>query len=86
MAWGYHLEHDIDVSTDRIAMHKLKVEVERAKIALSNLTQTYLEIESFSNGKEYSRLITQDYLAGIQEDLLQRSLEIVDQAFKGNPF
>ncbi|EON99355.1 putative glucose-regulated protein [Phaeoacremonium minimum UCRPA7] len=82
LAWGYHLEHDIDVSTDRIAMHKLKVEVERAKIALSNLTQTYLEIESFSNGKEYSRLITQDYLAGIQEDLLQRSLEIVDQAFK----
>ena len=64
-------------------MHRLKLEVEKAKIALSNQTQARLEIESFFNGEDFSKLLTRAAFEDIQEDILKGSLELIDQVLKG---
>lgn len=79
----YSQKHNVDVRADKTAINKLKVKVEQAKIALSNQTHANIEVESFFNDEVFSWLLTREYSEKMQEELLLKSMKLVDQVFKG---
>merc|ERR1712070_291766 len=66
-----------DMQKDKIAMQKLRREVERAKRALSATHQARLEIEALYEGHDFSETLTRANFEEINNDLFKRTLEPV---------
>ena len=79
-------ESGIDLSKDRMAMQRLKEAAEKAKIELSQLMETEINLPfvtaDASGPKHMALKLTRARLEQLMEDLLQRSVEPVKQALK----
>jgi len=68
-----------DASNDKKAIQKLRLEVERAKRALSNTHQQRLEIEGFFDGADLSETITRAKFEELCMDLFKKTLGPVEK-------
>jgi len=71
-----------DASKDKRSVGKLKREVERAKRALSTVTQAKIEIESFFNGQDFAETLTRARFEEINMDLFKKTLGPVKQVLE----
>jgi len=70
-------EHKVDVSKDKRALQKLRREVERVKRALSSQHQARLEIESLTQGIDFSETLTRARFEELNIDLFKKTLKPV---------
>jgi heat shock protein 5 len=78
----YKRKNDVDVSSNKRAMGKLRREVEKAKRTLSSQMSTKIEIESFENGNDFSETLTRAKFEEINMDLFRKTLKPVEQVLK----
>ncbi|KAG5272308.1 hypothetical protein AALO_G00164010 [Alosa alosa] len=71
-----------DVHKDNRAVQKLRWEVERAKRILSVDYQTRIEIESFSEGDDFSETLTRTKFENLNMDLFRSILKPVQKALE----
>ncbi|WFD38432.1 ATPase with role in protein import into the ER [Malassezia japonica] len=73
---------ELDASSNKRSVGKLKREVERAKRTLSSQMSTKIEIESFFDGKDLSETLTRAKFEELNADLFRRTLKPVEQVLK----
>lgn len=82
----FKAENGIDLRTDRAALQRLRVESERAKIELSTVTQTELNLPFItadaSGPKHLSLTLTRAKMEQLVQDLIDRTREPSVQAMK----
>merc|ERR1712046_423197 len=64
----------LDLSTDKRALQKLRKEVERVKRSLSSQHQARVEIESLSDGEDFSETLTRARFEELNIDLFKKTL------------
>ncbi|MBQ9242164.1 MAG: molecular chaperone DnaK [Proteobacteria bacterium] len=74
-------EHDVDLREDPMAMQRLKMEAEKAKCALSELTTTEINLPFIQNSSDGVALhlnatLTRDEFENLVIDLIKRTLKI----------
>ncbi len=79
----FNKKHNVDVTTDKKAIGKLKREAEKAKRTLSSQMSTRIEIESFFDGKDFSETLTRAKFEELNLDLFKKTLKPVEQVLKG---
>ena len=67
-------KHTKDVSNDKKAVQKLRREAERAKRSLSNQHQVRVEIESLSDGIDFSEPLTRARFEELNNDLFLKTM------------
>merc|ERR1711935_624400 len=72
-------KEQVDVSSDKRAMQKLRREVERVKRALSSQHQARVEIESLMDGVDMSETLTRARFEELNMDLFKKTLGPVGQ-------
>jgi len=75
-------KHGVSIANDKIALQKLRKEVERVKRTLSTQQQARLEIESLVSGFDFSETLTRARFEEINADLFKSTLAPVKQALK----
>jgi len=65
---------DIDITSDKKALQKLRKEVERVKRALSSQQQARLEIEDLAEGFDLSETLTRARFEELNNDLFKKTL------------
>jgi len=79
-------ESGIDLSSDRMAIQRIREAAERAKIALSSSLQTDINLPFLtadaSGPKHFSTILTRSQLEKITEPLIQKTVEPVRKALK----
>ncbi len=79
-------DQGIDLRQDRMALQRLKEAAEKAKVELSSVMQTEINLPfvtaDASGPKHLSLTLTRSKLEQLTEDLLQRTVGTVDQALK----
>ena len=78
----YKRKTDVDVSSNKRAMGKLRREVEKAKRTLSSQMSTKIEIESFEGGNDFSETLTRAKFEELNMDLFRKTLKPVEQVLK----
>lgn len=81
---GFQAEHGIDLRQDRMAMQRLRDAAEKAKIDLSELSATDINLPFvYSKGRSDSlhlqRLLTRETLVGLVDDLILKTIGICEQ-------
>ena len=71
-----------DVRSDLKALGKLKREVEKAKRALSQMTQVKIEMENFMDGIDFSETLTRAKFEELNLDLFKKTLVPVEAVLK----
>mmetsp|Transcript_2931 Transcript_2931/g.4310 ORF Transcript_2931/g.4310 Transcript_2931/m.4310 type:complete len:656 (-) Transcript_2931:392-2359(-) len=71
-----------DISTDKRAVQKLRREVERVKRALSTQHQARLEIESLTEGLDFSETLTRARFEELNIDLFKKTLAPVTKVLE----
>jgi L1 cell adhesion molecule like protein len=70
-------EKDIDISLNNKALRTLKTECENVKIALSEINDINLEIDSLAEGEDFEQIITKDILNDLCNNLFEKCLQIL---------
>ncbi|RLN89475.1 hypothetical protein BBJ28_00026360, partial [Nothophytophthora sp. Chile5] len=73
---------NLDVASDKRALQKLHLEVERAKRALSTQPQVRLEIEALLDGEDVTESLSRDQFEKLNEDLFQKILGPVEKVLE----
>ncbi|RLN86692.1 hypothetical protein BBJ28_00013385, partial [Nothophytophthora sp. Chile5] len=73
---------NLDVASDKRALQKLRLEVERAKRALSTQPQVRLEIEALVDGEDVTESLSRGQFEKLNEDLFQKTLGPVEKVLK----
>merc|ERR1712187_895184 len=73
---------NINISSDKRALQKLRKEVERVKRALSSQQQARLEIENLADGIDLSETLTRARFEELNNDLFKKTLDPVSQVLK----
>ena len=71
----FNKKHKIDIRTDERAMARLRRESEKAKRTLSSASQVKIEIESLTQGIDFSETLTKARFEDINNDLFRKTLE-----------
>ncbi len=86
LAERFMREHDIDLRQDRTALQKLKNAAEKAKIELSEVTETRIYIpaivETMEGKLDLDYTITRNYFGQMVHDLIQRTFKVCDEALQ----
>ncbi len=82
MIQGFSRRTDRDASRDRVAVARLKKACEQAKIDLSEMDQTLIEIPEFFDGIDLKSNFTRDEFNSLNMPLFQRTLDTVMQVLK----
>ncbi|EPX74268.1 heat shock protein [Schizosaccharomyces octosporus yFS286] len=72
----------IDISEDPRALRRLRSACERAKRALSSVTQTTIEVDSLSNGVDFSSSITRARFEDINATTFKKTIDPVEKVLK----
>jgi molecular chaperone DnaK len=71
-------EHGVDLSWDRVAIQRIRDAAEEAKIRLSTVTDTKIEVPYIANGEngalDVNKLLTREHLEQLTDDLVSRTL------------
>ncbi|KAG9113675.1 ATPase with role in protein import into the ER [Ceratobasidium sp. 392] len=78
----YKKKTGTDVLKNQRALSKLKKEVEKAKRTLSSQMLTKLEIESFENSNDFSKMLTCAKFEELNMDLFRKTMKPVEQVLK----
>lgn len=78
----FRRKHKKDISEDARAVRRLRSACERAKRALSSLTQTTLEVDALFGGVDYQATITRAKFEEINGQLFQSTIDPVRQVLK----
>lgn len=78
----YKRKNDVDVTSNKRAMGKLRREVEKAKRTLSSQMSTKIEIEAFENGNDLSETLTRAKFEELNIDLFRKTMKPVEQVLK----
>ena len=76
---AFKKKHNKDLATDKVAIQKLKKEVENAKRTLSSDHQVTIEIEAIIDGIDFSEQITRAKFEDLNSDLFKETLKPVKQ-------
>ena len=74
--------NNVDISSNKRALQKLRKEVERAKRALSSQQQARLEIEDLADGFDFSETLTRARFEELNIDLFKKTVGTVERALK----
>ena len=76
-------EHGVDLSWDRVAIQRIRDAAEEAKIRLSTVTDTKIEVPYIANGEsgalDVNKLLTRAHLEQLTEDLVARTLDTCER-------
>lgn len=75
-------KHKVDLTTNVKALRRIKTMSERAKHALSGLTQTVIEIDSIHEGKDLNVTLSRAKFESLCLDIFQSTIEPVDRVLK----
>lgn len=75
-------KYDVDVSKNNKALGKLKREVEKAKRTLSSQKSTRIEIDSLTEGIDFSETLTRAKFEELNLDLFKKTLKPVESVLK----
>ncbi|KAJ3277873.1 ATPase with role in protein import into the ER, partial [Blyttiomyces sp. JEL0837] len=64
------------------AMNKLKLEVEKAKVALSGQSSVKVQIDSFHDGDDFNEILTRKQFEKLNIDLFEKTLDYVEKALQ----
>ena len=78
----YKRKTDVDVTSNKRAMGKLRREVEKAKRTLSSQMSTKIEIEAFEGGNDFSETLTRAKFEELNMDLFRKTMKPVEQVLK----
>ncbi|CAB9530078.1 Heat shock 70 kDa protein (Fragment) [Seminavis robusta] len=73
---------NVDISDNKLALQKLRKEVERVKRALSSQQQARLEIDDLANGYDFSETLTRARFEELNHDLFKKTLAPVKQVLE----
>ncbi|KAK0528373.1 ATPase with role in protein import into the ER [Tilletia horrida] len=73
---------ELDASSNKRSVGKLKREVERAKRTLSSQMSVKIEIEAFFDGKDLSETLTRAKFEELNMDLFRKTMKPVEQVIK----
>ena len=86
MQWvlqGFLEEHGVDLSWDRVAIQRIRDAAEEAKIRLSTVTDTAIEVPYIANGEDgaldVNKVLTRDGLEELTSDLVGRTLDTCER-------
>ncbi|MGH8947133.1 MAG: molecular chaperone DnaK, partial [Acidimicrobiia bacterium] len=83
---GFKNDHGVDLSKDRMAMQRLKEAAEKAKIELSSVAETEINLPFITATNEgplhLQRKLTRSEFQKLTEDLLERTKRPFEQAIK----
>jgi len=68
-------KHKKDLSSDKKAFHKLKQAAEKAKISLSSVKETVVEVEGLVDGIDLVETLTRAKFEELNKDLFRKTLE-----------
>jgi len=74
--------HGVSIENDKLALQKLRKEVERVKRTLSTQQQARLEIDDLVSGFDFSETLTRARFEEINNDLFSQTMGPVAQALK----
>ncbi len=77
-------ENDIDISLNKNALRRLKVECEKVKKALSQLSETAFDIDSFAEGEDFNYTISQNSFNQICKNLFERCILILKETLNNS--
>ncbi|CCE88401.1 Piso0_001906 [Millerozyma farinosa CBS 7064] len=75
-------KHNIDISNNAKAISKLKREAEKAKRTLSSQMSTRIEIDSFTDGIDFSETLSRAKFEELNIDSFKKTLKPVEQVLK----
>ncbi|MBW0460426.1 hypothetical protein O181_000141 [Austropuccinia psidii MF-1] len=75
-------KENIDITGDARALRRLRSACERAKRTLSSVTQTTVEVDSLSGGKDFSAPISRARFEEINAQIFRSTLDPVDKVLK----
>jgi len=75
-------KHNKDISKDKSSIQKLQREIEKTKRVLSNAHETKIEIESLSDGLDFSEDFTRARFEELNSDLFDSTLKQVQTAIE----
>jgi heat shock protein 5 len=73
---------DVDLSKNQRALAKLRREVEKAKRALSSVHQVKVEVESLTDGEDFSETLTRARFEDLNNDLFKKTLGPLNDVLK----
>ena len=73
---------NVDISGDKLALQKLRKEVERVKRALSSQQQARLDIDDLAPGYSFSDTLTRARFEELNNDLFKKTLRPVDMVLE----
>jgi L1 cell adhesion molecule like protein len=78
----FRRKHNKDISGNKKAVRRLRVDCEKAKRVLSACTKTLIEIDSLFDGHDFNTSITRTTFEEICADLFSRTLKPVEKALQ----
>jgi len=79
---GFKKATGLDASSDKRALQKLRLEVERAKRTLSTVTQVSIELDGFFQGKDLRQTLTRARFEELNADLFKKTLDPVKRVLE----
>lgn len=76
----FFIDHNIDITDNKIALRRLKTVCEQAKRTLSEETVAKVEIDAFVNSVDFSATITREQFEELILDILVEALEPIHKA------
>ena len=75
-------QSDIDIADNQKALRRLKILCEKAKINLSSMRETSIDVDALAKGEDFNITITRPEFEDLCKERFNKTLEIVDQALK----
>ena len=72
-------ETDIDISKDQKVLRRLKMACEKAKIELSSVNESLLDLDNLSNGQDFEYPLARSDLEESCKDLFTKCIEILEK-------
>ena len=72
----------IDIANNQKALRRLKILCEKAKINLSSMQETQIDVDALAEGEDFNITITRPEFEDLCKERFNKTLEIVDQALK----
>ena len=73
----YQNKYKKDISQDKKALNRLRVECEAGKRALTEAKEVTIEIESFFKGEDFCETITRSVFEELNKELFQKTIDVV---------
>ena len=71
-----------DIANNQKALRRLKILCEKAKINLSSMQETQIDVDALAEGEDFNITITRPEFEDLCKERFNKTLEIVDQALK----